>query len=79
MTDHPCIIKAFGGCACTEGECAEKPVTRAPVILISLRTQAIVCLTIGFLAAIMSAAVMEGKMKATDLTNQEVNAYVYRN
>jgi hypothetical protein len=69
MTD--CIIKAFGGCACAEGECAEKPVTVAPVILISLRTQAIVCLTIGFLAAIMSAAVMEGKLKHQDLDRQE--------
>ena len=37
MTD--CIIKAFGGCACAEGECAEKPVTPAPVVSFTYRDQ----------------------------------------
>jgi hypothetical protein len=67
-----CIVKQYG-CSCPTGECSvQKPATPAPVILISLRTQAIVCLTIGFLAAIMSAAVMEGKLKHQDQINQEV-------
>jgi hypothetical protein len=70
MTD--CIVKQYG-CSCPSGECSvQKHVTPAPVILISLRTHAIVCLTIGFLAAIMSAAVMEGKLKHQDQINQEV-------
>jgi hypothetical protein len=65
-----CIIKAFGGCACKD-TCAERPVTRAPLILISLKTQAIVCLFIGFVMAIGSAAWMETKLKTVDRTNQE--------
>lgn len=69
MTD--CIIKAFGGCACPNGECAEKTVTPAPVILISLRTQAITCLFLGAVMTFVSAAVMEGKMEHQDQINQE--------
>ena len=42
-----CIIRAFGGCACPAGECAEKPVTPAPLIMFSVRTQIVVCLFIG--------------------------------
>lgn len=77
MTGHPCIVKQYG-CSCPSGECSvKKPATPAPVILISLRTQAIVCLTIGFLAAIMSAAVMEGKLKDHDVDCQEA-CYVAR-
>ncbi|MDR9781632.1 hypothetical protein [Rhizobium redzepovicii] len=66
-----CIIKAFGGCSCPAGECAEKPLTPAPVILPSLRTQAITCLTIGFIAAIVSAAVMEERVRKHDIDCQE--------
>ena len=71
MTDHPCIIKAFSGCRCPESECAERPVTPAPVILPSLRTQAITCLFLGAVMTFVSAAVMEGKMKHQDLDRQE--------
>ncbi|ASR12105.1 hypothetical protein CHY08_34175 (plasmid) [Rhizobium leguminosarum bv. viciae] len=66
-----CIIRAFGGCACKDGECAERPVTPAPLIFISWRTQAATCLFIGALAAFLSAAVMEPTLKFTDLVNQE--------
>jgi hypothetical protein len=69
MTD--CIIKAFGGCACKDGECAETRVTQAPVVLISLKTHAIVCLFLGFVAMIGSAAWMETKMKVQDQISQE--------
>jgi hypothetical protein len=68
MTD--CIIKAFGGCACKD-TCDERPVTPAPVVLISLKTQAIVCLFLGFVMTIGSAAWMESQYKAADRTNQE--------
>ncbi|MBY5821444.1 hypothetical protein [Rhizobium leguminosarum] len=76
MTD--CIIKAFGGCACKDGECAETHVTPAPVVLISLKTQAIVCLFIGFVAMIGSAAWMESHYRTDDLTNQEASVNVDR-
>jgi hypothetical protein len=69
MTD--CIIKAFGGCACKYGECAETRVTPAPVVLIPLKTQAIVCLFLGFVMTIGSAAWMETQVKKSDLINQE--------
>jgi hypothetical protein len=71
MSNSDCIIRAFGGCACKDGECAEEPVTPAPVVLISLKTQAIVCLFLGFVAMIGSAAWMETKLKTDDRTNQE--------
>ncbi|MBX4892102.1 hypothetical protein [Rhizobium bangladeshense] len=54
-----CVIKAFSGCACPSGQCAEKPFTPAPVTFISWRLQAITCIAFGFLAAILSAAWME--------------------
>ncbi|WP_027685657.1 hypothetical protein [Rhizobium leguminosarum] len=66
-----CLIKAFTGCACPPGECAEKPIAPAPVTFVSWRTQAIACLTFGFLAAIVSAAWMETQFKTRDLRNQE--------
>lgn len=74
MTDYPCIIKAFGGCACKD-TCAEQPVTPAPVVLISLKTQALTCLFIGFVAMIGSAAWMETRLKTADRTNQEVTRH----
>lgn len=76
MTD--CIIKAFGGCACKPGECAEKPATVPPVILISARTQMAVCLFVGVIAAFLAAAVMETKLRTSDLINQEVTRHVSR-
>ncbi|AUW41190.1 hypothetical protein [Rhizobium leguminosarum] len=66
-----CLIRAFSGCACPPGECAEKPVTPSPVTFVSWRIQAIACLTFGFLAAIISAAWMETQFKTRDLRNQE--------
>jgi hypothetical protein len=78
MRDHDCIIKAFGGCICKDGECAELPVTPAPVVLISLKTQAIVCLFLGFVAMVGSAAWMETKMKVQDQIAQE-NVHANRN
>lgn len=72
-----CVVKEFGGCACENGECAETRVTPAPLILISLKTQAIVCLFLGFVAMIGSAAWMETKMKVQDQIAQE-NVYADR-
>ncbi|MGR8959950.1 hypothetical protein [Rhizobium leguminosarum] len=66
-----CLIKAFSGCTCPPGECAEKPVTPAPVTFVSWWTQAITCLTFGFLAAIVTAAWMETQFKNQDLSHQE--------
>lgn len=66
-----CLIKAFSGCTCPPGECAEKPVTPAPVTFVSWRSQAITCLTFGFLAAIVTAAWMETQFKNQDLSHQE--------
>ena len=54
-----CLIKAFSGCACPPGECAEKPVTPAPVTFVSWWTRAIACLTFGFLAAIITAGLSD--------------------
>ncbi|ARM87380.1 hypothetical protein RHEC894_CH01041 [Rhizobium sp. CIAT894] len=66
-----CIVKAFSGCACPPGDCAEKPLTAAPVSFISWRKQAITCLAFGFLAAVVTAAWMETRFKSEDLANQE--------
>ncbi|NNH60359.1 hypothetical protein HLI01_26895 [Rhizobium laguerreae] len=66
-----CLIRAFSGCACPSGKCAEKPTTPTPVTFVSWRTQAIACLTFGFLAAIISAVWMETQFKTRDLRNQE--------
>jgi hypothetical protein len=76
MTD--CIIKAFGGCACKDGECAETRVTPAPVVLISLKTQAITCLFLGFAMALGSAAWMETRLKTEKLDCQEACINVVR-
>lgn len=75
MTD--CIIKAFGGCACPDGECAERPVTVAPVILPSWRTQMAVCLFLGAVTTFVSAAVMEMHYRNADRVQQE-SSYVAR-
>ncbi|OWV62540.1 hypothetical protein ATY75_11995 [Rhizobium sp. N122] len=72
MTD--CIIKAFGGCACPTGECAEKPLTPPPVVFISWRTQLAVCLFIGAIGGILAFTVMarmETHFKTRDLIAQE--------
>ncbi|WP_064694136.1 MULTISPECIES: hypothetical protein [Rhizobium] len=66
-----CVIKAFSGCACPPGECAEKPIIPAPVTFISWRIQAITCIAFGILAAILSAAWMEPQLKNRDLDHQE--------
>lgn len=72
MTD--CIIKAFGGCRCVDGECAEKPITPAPVVLPSWRTQAatflFVCVSAGIIAFTVMAR-MEPDFKTRDLIAQE--------
>jgi len=65
-----CDFKTIGECACST-QCAVQPVTPAPVILPSLRTQAITCLFLGAVMTFVSAAVMEGKMKHQDLDRQE--------
>jgi hypothetical protein len=54
MTD--CIIRAFGGCACKDGECAERIVTPAPVITFSWKDH---------LAAIVFGLVMAGLAAGT--------------
>ncbi|PDT00097.1 hypothetical protein CO666_32520 [Rhizobium chutanense] len=66
-----CLIKAFSGCACPPGACAEKPTAPAPVTFVSWRTQATACLAFGFLAAIVTAAWMETQFKDQDLSRQE--------
>ncbi|EJC79881.1 hypothetical protein Rleg4DRAFT_1485 [Rhizobium leguminosarum bv. trifolii WSM2297] len=70
-----CIVKAFCGCACPARECAEQPLTPAPVTFISWRKQAITCLTFGFLAAIITAAWMEAQFKNQDLADQELMSW----
>lgn len=65
-----CDLKTLGECACTT-QCAVQTITPAPVILPSLRTQAITCLFLGAVMTFVSAAVMEGKMKHQDQINQE--------
>ncbi|MDR9807939.1 hypothetical protein [Rhizobium hidalgonense] len=70
-----CIVKAFSGCACPAGECAEKPLTSPPVTFISWRKQAITCLAFGFLAAIVTAAWMETQFKTQNLADQELMSW----
>lgn len=66
-----CIVKQYG-CSCHSGECSvQRQSSPAPVILPSLRTQAITCLFLGAVMTFVSAAVMEGKMKHQDQINQE--------
>lgn len=69
-----CQFRTERECGCPADACAvEDPVTPAPVIIPSLKTQAITCLFIGFVVTIISAAVMETKVKKIDLINQEIS------
>jgi hypothetical protein len=68
-----CDFRTERECGCPAEACAVQPVTPAPLILISLKTQAIVCLFIGFVMTIGSAAWMEAKLKTDDRTNQEAS------
>lgn len=65
-------------CGCPADACAVQPVTPAPVIIPSLKTQAITCLFIGFVVTIISAAVMETKLRTADLNCQEACVNVVR-
>jgi hypothetical protein len=66
-----CQFRTERECGCPAEACAVQPVTPAPVVLISLKTQAIVCLFLGFVAMIGSAAWMESQYRTDDRTNQE--------
>jgi hypothetical protein len=67
-----CDFRTERECGCPAEACAvEKPVSVAPVVLISIKTQALTCLFLGFVAMIGSAAWMETRLKAADRTNQE--------
>lgn len=67
-----CDFRTLNECACPVDACAaRKPITPAPVVLPSWRTQAITCLFFGVVATFVSAAVMEAKLKHQDLINQE--------
>ncbi|ASS55875.1 hypothetical protein CHR56_15605 [Rhizobium leguminosarum bv. viciae] len=72
-----CGFRTERECGCPAEACAVQPVTPAPVVLISLKTQAIVCLFLGFVAMIGSAAWMESQYRTEDRTNQE-SSYVAR-
>lgn len=67
-----CDFRIHLECGCPAEACAVQPVTPAPVVLISLKTQAITCLFIGFVVMIGSAAWMETQVKKSDLINQEI-------
>ena len=67
-----CQFRTERECGCPAEACAVQPVTPAPVVLISLKTQAIVCLFLGFVMTIGSAAWMETQVKKSDLINQEI-------
>ncbi|ARO22975.1 hypothetical protein CO659_21290 [Rhizobium sp. S9] len=66
-----CVIKAFSGCACPPGQCGEKPIIPAPVTFVSWRIQALTCIALGLLAALVSAAWMEPQLKRRGLDHQE--------
>lgn len=70
-----CDFRTERECGCPAEACAVQPVTAAPVVLISLKTQAIVCLFLGFVAMIGSAAWMESQYRTDDRTNQEVTRH----
>ncbi|MGZ2449633.1 hypothetical protein ACVIRO_002387 [Rhizobium ruizarguesonis] len=57
MRDHDCIIKAFGGCACPHGECAEQPVTPAPVVIPTWRDH-LAAIVFGLVIAGLAAGTM---------------------
>jgi hypothetical protein len=71
MTIFDCGFRQARECGCPAEACAAQPVRPAPVVLISLKTQAIVCLFLGFVAMIGSAAWMESQYRTDDRTNQE--------
>lgn len=74
-----CGFRQARECGCPAEACAvQKPVTQAPVFMPSLKTQAITCLFLGFVATIISAAVMETKLRTDARTNQEVTRHVAR-
>jgi hypothetical protein len=73
-----CQFRSERECGCPAEACAVQPATPAPVVIISLKTQAIVCLFIGFVAMIGSAAWMETKLKVQDQIAQE-NVHANRN
>jgi hypothetical protein len=66
-----CQFRTERECGCHADTCATQTVIAAPLILISLKTQAIVCLFLGFVMTIGSAAWMETQVKKSDLINQE--------
>ncbi|QIG68220.1 hypothetical protein EVB56_029 [Rhizobium phage RHph_Y1_10] len=71
MQMNTCGFRQASECACTTVCAVAKPTTPAPVVFISWRTQAAVCLFLGVVATFVSAAVMEAKLKHQDLINQE--------
>lgn len=71
-----CDLRTLNECACTT-QCAAQPITRAPVILPSWRTQAITCLFLGAVMTFVSAAVMEMHYRGADRVQQE-SSYVAR-
>jgi hypothetical protein len=78
MTIFDCGFRQARECGCPAEACAAQPVPPAPVVLISLKTQAIVCLFLGFVAMVGSAAWMETKLKVQDQIAQE-NVHANRN
>lgn len=66
-----CQFRTERECGCHADACATQAAIAAPLILISLKTQAVVCLFLGFVAMIGSAAWMETQVKKSDLINQE--------
>lgn len=74
-----CGFRQARECLCPASTCEQRPATPAPVILISARTQMAVCLFVGVIAAFLAAALMEQKLRTSDLINQEAYAHVNRN
>jgi hypothetical protein len=69
-----CDFKTLHECSCKDGECAETRVTPAPVVLISLKTQALTCIAIGIVTGISVFAAAyraEPYFKTQDLIAQE--------
>lgn len=73
-----CDFRTLNECTCPADSCAaRKPITPAPVVLPSWRTQAITCLFLGVVATFVSAAVMEMHYRGADRVQQE-SSYVAR-
>jgi uncharacterized membrane protein YhdT len=70
-----CGFRQSRECACTTVCAVAKPITPAPVVLPSWRTQAITCLFLGVVATFVSAAVMEMHYRGADLERQEVTSW----